>query len=381
MKILVAFLLAGASLLPVSGQLVISGNENKIDLTSGLPRAVAQPKPDSVTILDFKTFPPAVQHIEDVPNSVIGPPSNIAITPDRSLALLANSIKIDPGNPTNTPPESYVHVIDLRSTPPKVLSRVQTDQQPSGLSISPDGRWALVANRASGAISVLSIRGTEVALTESVKVCEPKDSISDVAISPSGSVVLASIQKAGYLALLHFENGKLELTSRKISVSGQPYRCVITPDGQLGITAGQGFGNGPDVDAVSVIDLAARPIHTVDLIPVGMVPESLEISPDGKLLAVTVMNGSNLAESNPNHARNGAVVLLGRRGKTFHKLDEYKVGRIPEGVAFTSDGKYMVVQCHPDRQLWIFSVRGERLKDTGERIALPGMPASLRASR
>jgi len=156
---------------------------------------------------------------------------------------------------------------------------------------------------------------------------------------------------------------------------------VITPDGELALTAGQGYGNGIDRDAISVIDLTAKPMRTLEYITVGAVPESIEISPDGKILAAVVMNGSNLGPSNPNHSARGALVLLVRRNKTFRIVEERPVGRIPEGVAFTSDGKYLVVQCHPDRELWIFSLNRGRLKDTGQRIKVPGMPSSLRASR
>jgi hypothetical protein len=60
---------------------------------------------------------------------------------------------------------------------------------------------------------------------------------------------------------------------------------------------------------------------------------------------------------------------------------EHGIGRIAEGVAFTSDGKYLVVQCHRHRELWVFSVERGRLKDTGERIKVPGNPSSLRASQ
>jgi DNA-binding beta-propeller fold protein YncE len=98
------------------------------------------------------------------------------------------------------------------------------------------------------------------------------------------------------------------------------------------------------------------------------------------MLAAVVMNGSNLSPTDPNHTGHGAVVVLGRKGKTFHVTAEYPVGRIPEGVAFTADGKYLVVQCHADRELWIFAVKHGRLKDTGRRVPVPGMPSSLRAS-
>jgi DNA-binding beta-propeller fold protein YncE len=362
-------------------QIVISGNENKIELTSGAPKVIKPSGPDSISILDFSKSPPSVEHITDVPNSVVGPPSNIAITPDRTLALVANSLKADPTNPTNWLPENFVQVVDLNAKPARVIGKVTTGPQPSGLSITPDGKLAIVANRADGTVSVLSIRGREVSLLQTVKVCLPAERASDVAISPDGKLALVSAQKGSYLAVLKIAGETVTATGEKLSAYGQPYRVVITPDGELAVTAGQGYGNGMDRDAITVIDLKSKPMRTVDYIPVGTAPESIELSPDGKLLAAVVMNGSNLGPDNPNRTAQGGLVVLTRRGRTFRIAEELPIGRIPEGVAFTSNGKYLVVQCHPDRELWIFSVKGARLNDTGKRIKVPGMPSSLRASR
>ncbi|MCF7764096.1 MAG: hypothetical protein K9N62_10520 [Verrucomicrobia bacterium] len=361
-------------------QVVISGNENKIDLLSGTSVVRTDAEPDSLSVIDFSKSPPSVQHLSGVANSVIGPPSNIAITPDGKLALIANSLKLDASAATGWVPESYAHVLDLTEKPPRVVGRVGTGLQPSGISISPDGRLALVANRAAGTISVLRIDGNRVIRLREVVVCEPELSISDVAISPDGKRALASIQKGGYLAELMLSGEDLEPTGRKLSVYGQPYRCVITPDGELGLTAGQGFGSPTDVDALSVVDLTANPIRTVDHIPIGSGPESIEVSPDGKLVAAVVMNQSNLPPNDPNLSQSGGLVVLARRGKTFKKILDLPVGRIPEGVAFTSDGKLLIVQSHPGRQLWVFSVDGETVRDTGRRISLPGMASSLRAA-
>ncbi len=367
--------------LPSCAQLILSGNEDKIDLTSGGPRVLTGvTTPDSISILDFATFPPTVQHLEDIANTVIGPPSNIAITPDKSLALIANSLKLNPEAPSKWSPVKEIHILDLQAKPPRVIGHVQTGQQPSGISISRDGRFALVANRAEGTVTLLGIDGKKVRVVETVKVSTPEESISDVAISPDGKFALASVQKGGFLAWLSLADGRVQLTGRKISAYGQPYRCVITPDGDLGVTAGLGFGNGVDRDAVSVVDLRANPIATSDYIPVGASPESLEVSPNGRLLAVVVMNGSNLAPDHPFHSKQGSLEILVRRGQTFQKRESHPIGPIPEGVAFTSDGRYLVVQCHPTRELWIFRVEGESVQDTGRRIKVPGMPSSLRAS-
>src|ERR1041385_16641 len=203
-------------------QIVISGNENKIDLTSGAPRVIPPSGPDSISILDFAKFPPTVEHVMDVPNSVVGPPSNIAITKDWKLALIANSLKVEPANPTNWVPENFVHVLDLTVKPPRVIGQASTGRQPSGISITPNGRLALVANRADGTVSVLSIRGKEISPMQTVPVCLPAESLSDVAVSPDGKLALVSAQKGGFLAVLKIENGKVSATGQKISAYGQP---------------------------------------------------------------------------------------------------------------------------------------------------------------
>ena len=356
---------------------MLSGNENKIDLTGGGQRVIPNAPPDSLTLIDFSKFPPTTMNVMDVPNTVIGPPSNIAISPDGKLALVANSIRVEGEKYV---PEAHAHVVDLSVRPPKVMGRVKTDLQPSGASFTPDGKLALVACRASGTVSVLSVDGKNVRASQSVKLAEPADEVSDVAVSPDGKMGLASVRNGGYLAVMKIDNGKVTPTGRKISAFGRPYRVIFTPDGQLALTAGSGFGNGSDEDAVSVIEMKGAEPRTIDYIPIGVSPESIEISPDGNLLAAVVIENSNMPKSDPRHTEAAALVILQRRTNTFVKTQRLLVGRITEGVAFTSDGKYLAVQCHPDRKIWVFNVNGNQVTDTGTRIPVPGMPSSLRAS-
>ncbi|MCC7374566.1 MAG: hypothetical protein IT581_07910 [Verrucomicrobiales bacterium] len=359
---------------------VISGNETKIDLTSGAPRRVIPNGPDSLTFLDFSVFPPRVTHVLDVPNTVIGPPSNIAITPDGQLALIANSIQLDPSNTTNWVPESYVTLVDLTVQPPRVVGRVETGLQPSGISIRRDGQTALVANRAAGTLSVLALHGRRVDHLGEVAVCTAAESISDVAISPDGRTVLASVQKGGYLAVLRWDGVLPATTGQKISTYGQPYRVVITPDGALGLTAGAGAGNRLDRDALTVVDLKSQPMRAIDYVALGAIPESFEISPDGRWIAAVVMDGSNLPPNDPNHSNGGRLIMLERSGGSYQVRQSIETGRIPEGVAFTRDGRHVVVQCHADRELRIYELRRGKARDTGRRVTVPGFPSSLRAS-
>ncbi len=376
---LLALVLAATPLLQ-GASWMISGNENKLDLTSGAATVIENAGPDSITLLDFAKFPPAVSHLPNIPNTVIGPPSNIAIHPSGQLALIANSVEVDPQDPTKTAPTTQIHILDLSLPQPAVIGEVRSGKQPSGISFTHDGNLALVANRADGTISVLEVSGKQVRVKSTVQVCAPELSISDVALHPNGKLALASIQKGGYLQTLSIESGIVRTNNQQISVYGNPYRCVITPDGQFGLTAGQGAGNGLDADALSVVSLQGSIPQTVDYIPLGAVPESIEVSPDGRLVAAVLMNGSNLPVDHPNYHASGLVALVERQANSFHRVQLAPVGRIPEGVAFSPDGRHLVVQCHPDRKLWVFNVQNNRLEDAGVRIDVPGMPSSLRAA-
>ena len=69
-----------AASLPVSqtlARLVVSSNENKIEFTSGTPAAVQKAESDSISILDFSSFPSCVRHSHGFSNTVIGPFSNL----------------------------------------------------------------------------------------------------------------------------------------------------------------------------------------------------------------------------------------------------------------------------------------------------------------
>ncbi|MEZ6045616.1 MAG: WD40 repeat domain-containing protein [Planctomycetaceae bacterium] len=274
-----------------------------------------------------------------------------------------------------------IHVLDLTLSPPKVIQELHYGSQPSGMSISPDGKLAIIANRAAGSISVLRIRDKQVTPLTMVKVDEPESSVSDVAIAPDGKTGLISVQEGCYLAQFKIEGEEVTLTGRKFNTFGRPYRCVISPDGKFGLTAGAGSGDGaPNMDALTVVDLSLDYPHTTDIVPIGAIPESIEISPDGTLIAAVVMGSSNYDKSNPLFKDDAEVVLLERSDNTFKVVQRLPVKRIPEGVAFTADGKYLVVQCHFDKELFLFKVSGQRLVDTGERVNVPGYASSLRAA-
>ena len=64
-------------------------------------------------------------------------------------------------------------------------------------------------------------------------------------------------------------------------------------------------------------------------------------------------------------------------GKKVTKVGDVEVGGLPEGAAFTPDGKYLYVGNYLDQDLSILKVDGSTI-NTGKRFKLPGHPASVR---
>lgn len=366
----------------VRADLVVSCNDNKFDLSVGKGRVVENPPPDTVTVLDFATFPPRVTHIEGVPNSVFGPPCNVAITPDERLALVANAckrVRYDADHKLEIIPDNVVTILDLTARPPIVVGKVTVGKQPSGIALNREGTLALVANRGDGTVSVLSIHGREVKHLGAVKVCEPEDELVAAAITPDGKTALVNVNRKHTVKVLRIDGTKVELTDVELPVYWRPYRIEIAPDGKAALTAGVGL-NGVNADAITVIDLAADPIRTTDHVAVGTTIESFDISPDGSLVAAVVMNGSNQPPDSPYRTEHGRLVLLTLAGTKLTRVQEIAIGRIPQGVSFSPDGRHVLVQMHPVRELWVYAVEGRRLKDTGHRIKVPGMPSAIRTA-
>jgi len=248
------------------------------------------------------------------------------------------------------------------------------------MAISPKGDLALVANRADGTISVLSIRGKDVLVLDTVTVGTGADQVSAVAITPDGKHALAVKAAANKVALLSIDGQKVTYGKQDLPAGIFPYNIAVTPDGKLSLTADTGNGGSSDgnVDTVSVIDLETDPPRVIDHVTVGDSPEGLAISPKGDLAITVEARGSNMKGS-PFYHPAGAVTALKIDGKKVTNAGEINVGALPEGGAFSADGQYLYIGNFIDGDMSVLKVDGTTLTDTGQRIKLPGHPASMRA--
>jgi len=366
--------------LAASAQLMIVGNDEKITWDDAGKPVFMAPGKDTVSIVDIGTNPEAPRIIANLPllNSIFGPPTNLGITPDERLAIVANSMNwVQEGGAWKGVPDNKLYVIDLTTSPPSHIATVEVGKQPSGLDINRAGNLALVTNRADNSISVLSIQGKDVKLVDTVPMGEQ---VAAVAFTPDGKRALAVKFPGHKVALLEVDGQKVTYTKYDMMVGLWPYNIGVTPNGKLAISANNGNSGAADgqVDTVSVIDLEANPPRVIDHVVVGDGPEGFVISPTGKIAVAILLRGSNAAKTSWFYNRNGSVAVLKIDGKKVTKVGEVEVRGLPEGAVFSPDGKYLYVGNFLDSDVSILKVDGTKVTDTGKRLQLPGHPASMR---
>ncbi len=373
----------GCALTPALGQTLIVGNDEKQGVDENFKPILREPGHDTLSVIDISK-PDMPQITATIPlfNSVVGPPTNLAVTPSGDIALVANSLApVVQGWGHRLEPDNKVFVVDLKASPPKIVGTVTVGKQPSGLAIGPKGDMALVTNRGDGTISVLAIKGKDVLVVGTVTVGTAADQVSAVAITPDGRHALATKPSANKVALLAIDGDKVTDEHRDLPTGIFPYNVAITPDGKLALTADNGASGSSDgnVDTVGVIDLAANPPRVVDHVAVGDSPEGLAISPKGNLAVSVQAEGSNTPKTTPYHHAGGSVAVLAIDGNKVTKVGSITVGALPEGVAFSADGSHIYVGNFIDGDLSVLKVDGANVTDTGQRFKLPGHPASMRA--
>ena len=321
-------LLSGCADMPYSAagkrELMLVANDEKQSWDEAGRMVLVPGGKDTVSIVDIGTDPLAPKIIVNLPlaNTIVGPPVNLAIAPDESIALVANSSNVvEEGGARKLVPDNRLWVIDLTTSPPRLIDTLTL------------GKQALVAKFPGHKIAFLDVNGEKVTYD------------------------------------------KLD-----VPVGLWPYNVDVTPDGKLALTADNGNAGAADgsTDTVSVIDIEANPPRVIDKVVVGDAPEGLAVSPTGKMAVVALIKGSNSSRSAYFYNRNASVVALKIDGKKVTRSNEVEVRGLPEGVVFSQDGRYVYVGNYNDRDVSILRVEGDQLVNTGKTLPLPGQPAAMR---
>ena len=360
-------------------QVIIAGNDNKALVVDGQLQIDPQGV-QSVSVIDIGADGPTLRATVEVPNSIFGPPTNLAVSADNRLALVAEAVMIDPdASPLKFVPSDKLHVIDLEADPPQIIDTLAVGRQPSGMSISPDGRMAIIANRAETSVSVLSIDGKQVRFEGKV---ETGDQVTHVAFTPDGKGAMITKASTDQVSFLAIDGAEVTLTGPDLAVGDYPYNADITPDGRLAIVANTGNNGRSDgnIDSITVIDLQHNPPRVIDHLAAGDAPEGITISPDSRLAVTGNLCGSDAPPDAWFLRSPGCIQVFEISDAGVRHVAELLAGGVPEALAFSPDGRWLLVANLLDADVSVFEVQDGRIVDTGRRLALPGHPGSMRAT-
>lgn len=375
-----ALTILAASALPAAAQIAVSGNDSKRRLENGVNRVVSDATTDTATIIDLGGRAPRVVAEVPLSHSVVGPPTSVAITPDERYAIVTSAERLDPANASRTVPDNRVQVIDLRATPPRVTQVVEAGAGPSGVSINRAGNLVLVANRNAGTVSVFRFANGALAPVSTVTIGNATSSPAHVQFTPDGRRALVTRDDAAgsFVSVLTVDGETVTKTDRDITAGIRPYGMGITGDGRWAVAANIGRGGG-DADTVTLIDLRREPYLAADTISVGPTPEGIQVSPDNRHVAVTIHNGSARPQGHPLRGR-GQLVMLRIDNGRLREVARAPIGDWAQGIAFSRDGRTILVQNMADRNIAVFRFQDGRLTDTRQRIAVNGGPAAIRTA-
>jgi DNA-binding beta-propeller fold protein YncE len=370
----------------LAADIIVSAQDGKFVRVDG--RATfPQPAPsDSLVVIDAAQFPPVVKGmVEGLEHTVQGPPQAVAVTPDGKLAIVAAPSRYD-YDAKKELLDNFVQVVDIEASPPKLIAKVDVGGHPNGLAINRDGTLLLAA-ALDGTVKVLSIAGKTVKMVGEVKVGEKR--LSGIAFTHDGKHAIVAQRDENGAAVLTVDGTTVKLTNEKISTGVTPYAVDVSKtrrqvggnqqhrrQGMVGLvrrTAG-------DADIVTAGRRLAAAVSRRAMADFG--PETargVAISPDGRYIAVSSMAGSNLTPDNPGRNKLGKVSLFEIKDGAAVKVNEATGGEAAQGVVFTQDSRYLLLQMDVERALAVYAIRDGKLVDTGERIKLAAGPVSIRS--
>ena len=224
----IALFLAATGMIPAhTAPLMIVGNDEKLLWDDSGKPILSPAGKDSVLIVDLAD-PMNPKIVANLPlkNSVVGPPVNLAIDPTGTVALVADSVNVaKDGDALKQSPDDKIHVIDMKANPPKLVNTITAGKQPSGLSFSPSGNIALVANRADKSITVFSVKGTEVKMIDTVAM---GDEVSHVVFTPDGKYLLVGNYLTQDFSILRVNGSNITDTGKRFKVPGHPASARIS---------------------------------------------------------------------------------------------------------------------------------------------------------
>jgi DNA-binding beta-propeller fold protein YncE len=360
-------------------EIAVSANDGK-QMKAG--DIVDGPQPDSISVLNISGGQVKVIGSVAAPAAMIGPPAAVAMSKDGRFALVTACQKLDG---MNVVPDDLVQVVDLADPAhPRVIQTEHAGPGASGVSISPDGRLALVANTEDDTVTIFSLRDEHLTRLGQVQFAA-KSRPTDVVFMPDGKSAVVVTQGVSRLAVLSVNGTDVKDSGRWFSSGRTPYGAVVTHDGKYVLNTNLGGANPPpgttpvphQGGTVAMTDFATG--NTVASVVVGPTPEHVVLSADGRYIAVVVANGTASVKSDPKFDKVlGLLKVFAVGDGTLTQVAQADTGHWGQGATISQDNKMILLQCAAEREIEVFRFDGATLvQDKSATIPMGARPGSI----
>ncbi len=314
-----------------------------------------------------------------VSNSVMGPPVALAVSPDGTQAFVVESR--GPAGPGATkigdlPPGDKVTSIDL-SNPMNPTDPVQVEvgTMPMSVDVHPMGDLLAVTTARPGQQLVLvpvanRVMGQAMGWPL-LGIDDANAAATSATWSPNGRYLAVTLPDRNQVVFYEFSrtgsNGEWGLApyGAPVSVGKYPFHGKWSPDGRFFITTDLHWGSdvegyllGAPPGTLSVIRISDSPSavmtdgsidatvqhQVVSTAQVGISPEGLAISPDGRYVVTSNLRRSMKPGGGEPGMMGGSISLLSMgSGGVLTNHGEVEINAMPEGIAFDAAGRHVLV--------------------------------------
>lgn len=332
--------------------------------------------PDTLSVIRLDGRDTDYRAVEvPVSNSVTGPPSSLAITPDGRYAVVIETLGARRSPATTRLSQlgagRFVTLVDLgQPDKPRIVQRVEGFEAPLAVAIDPTGTLVAITYRAkSGAPPIalykLAAGRLSAAFTPALAGWIPGATIIAAAFHPREPVLALVDVSNAQLSFVRFAttaNGDISLSrwGNALTVEKDPYLVRFTPDARHVLVNGSyasadfnlEFSGAPrgSVDSYRVaasIDADNQPQHRfVDRAQTGVIPEGMDVSPDGRFVITANLERSTPRPGDADMTRYASMSLIRLDPQTgrLRRVGDYTFdGALPEMAVFDNSSRFVAV--------------------------------------
>ncbi|MCA9941830.1 MAG: glycosyltransferase [Anaerolineales bacterium] len=131
--------------------------------------------------------------------------------------------------------KGYIHVFNLTTHKEEVVSPLQIGSRPRGIALSPDGKWAVVANAEENSISIidtiaLSLVGSPISLPGSSSISATDFPLASIAIAPNGQRVYTAIGRNQTINIVSIPSKRI-VERINLNEAIEDAKFVLSPQG------------------------------------------------------------------------------------------------------------------------------------------------------